>query len=82
MSWFRLKRSMATNVSADVQDIVNTKMALNRLGYYRRPSEGYFGDWVDAELFNGIRRFQRDNGLTVDGIMRPGGPTEGTIIPG
>lgn len=38
-----------------------------------------FGDWVDNEVFDAIRRFQKDNRLEVDGLMKPGGPTETAI---
>ena len=27
-------------------------------------------------MYDGIRKFQEDHGLAVDGIMKPGGPTE------
>ena len=30
-------------------------------------------------MFDGIRRFQKANGLKVDGFIRPGGPTERAI---
>jgi len=79
MSWFKLKRSVAPNVSVDPMDIVNTKMALNQLGYYERPKEDVFGDWSNRGVFQGIRSFQKDNGLKVDGYMNSGGPTEQAI---
>lgn len=34
MSWFKLKEPMGTNYRVDSGDIVNTKRALNQLGYY------------------------------------------------
>ncbi|KAF0110825.1 MAG: hypothetical protein FD149_2592 [Rhodospirillaceae bacterium] len=70
---FQLGRPIATNVSATSDDIINTKRALNQLGYYEQPSDGA---WVDSAMFDGIRRFQRDHGLKVDGVINPGGPTE------
>lgn len=33
-------------------------------------------NWTAAATFDGIKAFQQDNGLKVDGFMRPGGPTE------
>lgn len=30
-------------------------------------------------MFDGIKRFQKENRLKVDGLMRPGGPTETAI---
>lgn len=57
-------------------DIVDTKKSLMALGYYAPLESGEPGAWVDNDLFAGIKRFQRDNGLQVDALIRPGGPTE------
>ena len=54
--------------------------SLERLGYYERPEWG-LGDFTDDRLFEGVRRFQKDNGLTVDGVMNPGGETERSLVP-
>lgn len=62
----------AANVAPD--DTLRTKKALNGLGYYRIPSYG-MTPYPDEPLFNGIERFQKDHGLTVDGIMKPAGET-------
>ncbi|WP_173976545.1 peptidoglycan-binding domain-containing protein [Magnetospirillum sp. LM-5] len=79
MSWFKLKDPMGTNYRVDPGDIMNTKRALNHLGYYDVPPHRGIDDWTDDAMFNGIRSFQKDNGLKVDALMRPGGPTEGAI---
>jgi len=79
MSWFKLKRPMDEASSVDYGDIVNAKRALSQLGYYQPPFGNEMGAWVDGALFDGIRNFQRDNRLKVDGVMRPGGPTETAI---
>ncbi len=79
MSWLKLKRPMDEAANADYGDIVNAKRALLQLGYYQPPGGGAIGAWVDGPLFEGIRRFQRDNRLKVDGVMRPGGPTEAAM---
>ncbi|MBF0354999.1 MAG: peptidoglycan-binding protein [Alphaproteobacteria bacterium] len=79
MSWLKLKRPMDEAANADYGDIVNAKRALLQLGYYQPPGGGAIGAWVDGPLFEGIRRFQRDNRLKVDGVMRPGGPTEAVM---
>lgn len=79
MSWFSLNKAMGTNYTVDPGDIVNTKTALNQLGYYDVPDHRGVDDWTDDAMFNGIKAFQKDNGLKVDGFMRPGGPTEQTI---
>ncbi|MBI5119764.1 MAG: peptidoglycan-binding protein [Rhodospirillales bacterium] len=79
MSWLKLKRPMDEYTSVDLSDIVPTKRALKQLGYYQPPIGNELGAWVDNNLFDGIRRFQRDNRLRVDGVMKPGGPTETAI---
>lgn len=65
-----------TNYRTDPNDLVNTKQALNRLGYYAVPPQRGIDDWADSAMFDAIKKFQRDNALKVDGFMRPGGPTE------
>ncbi|MCR6629230.1 MAG: peptidoglycan-binding protein [Magnetospirillum sp.] len=79
MSWFSLNKAMGTNYTVDPGDIVSTKTALNQLGYYDVPPHRGIDDWTDDAMFNGIKAFQKDNGLKVDGLMRPGGPTESAI---
>lgn len=58
---------------------MNTKRALNQLGYYDIPPHRGIDDWTDDSMFDGIRRFQKANSLKVDAFMRPGGPTERAI---
>ncbi|MBF0326526.1 MAG: peptidoglycan-binding protein [Alphaproteobacteria bacterium] len=79
MSQFTLKDPIGTNYRVDPNDLMNTKRALNQLGYYNIPAHRGIDDWTDDAMFDGIRRFQRDNGLKVDAFMRPGGPTENAI---
>ena len=79
MSWFKLNEPMGSDYRVDSTDIVNTKQALNQLGYYDVPPHRGIDDWTDDAMFKGIRAFQEDNGLKVDGFMRPGGPTETAI---
>lgn len=79
MSRFTLNGPVETSTRVDLDDIVATKTALNQLGYYQPPYASEFGDWTDREMFAGIKQFQQDNALKVDGMMKPGGPTERTI---
>lgn len=71
MSKFSLKEPLGTNYRSDSNDIMNTKRALNTLGYYDVPPDRGIDDWTDDAMFQGIRTFQRDNALKVDGFMRP-----------
>lgn len=75
----KLISPIGINYRTDSTDLMNTKRALNALGYYDIPPERGIDDWVDGATFNGIRQFQKANGLKVDGFMRPEGPTEQKI---
>ena len=71
---FLLNRTLATNANADPDDLVNVKKALSRVGLY--PQKDGFNPITDDQTFDGIRMLQATNGLTIDGRMSPGGPTE------
>jgi len=73
MSWFSLKQPMGTNYRVDPGDIMNTKKALNQLGYYDVPRHRGIDDWTDDAMFRGIRTFQQDNDLKIDGLCAPAG---------
>lgn len=73
---FALRSPLGTDHVAEPDDILDAKHALRALGYYRTIDGSEPGAWVDNGLFDGIKAFQRDNGLKVDGFMRPGGETE------
>jgi hypothetical protein len=58
--------------------VLNAKHAFRQLGYYDVPSYG-LTPYPDQPLFDGVRAYQKDNDLTVDGTMMPGGETEQSI---
>jgi hypothetical protein len=70
-----LQQTLGGGYPADPGDVVQTKLRLQAQGYYREPDYG-ITEYPDTPMFDGIKRFQSDNGLQVDGLMRPGGPTE------
>ncbi|MBF0246693.1 MAG: peptidoglycan-binding protein [Alphaproteobacteria bacterium] len=72
---FKLNRMLSESSSAHPEDVLNTKTALTRLGFYQPPEWG-ITDFPDRAMFNGVREFQNANGLKVDGVMKQGGPTE------
>lgn len=74
-----LRTPLGPDYLAEPEDILDAKRALIDLGYYQPLGGEKPGAWVDNDLFAGIKRFQRDHGLKVDGLMRPGGPTEDAI---
>ncbi|AGH98425.1 peptidoglycan-binding domain-containing protein [Micavibrio aeruginosavorus] len=55
------------------EDIRTTKRNLANAGYFNDETEN---DYLTRQLDDSIRKFQKDRGLRVDGILRPGGETE------
>lgn len=49
------------------QDVMRLQLILQSLGYDPGPIDGIFG----PRTKNAVMRFQRDNGITVDGIVGP-----------
>ena len=72
---FKLTSQIASNVNVDLDDSLRTKTALNRLGYLKAPEFGVTR-YPNQQLFDAIEQFQKARGLKVDGVMKPGGPTE------
>jgi hypothetical protein len=68
--------SQSSNIKPD--DVLKTKNALAQIGHYEVPSFG-ITDTPDMGMINGLKDFQQNNGLKVDGIMKPNGPTESKI---
>jgi len=74
----KLRRTIASNVNTEPEDVLRTKSALTALGDYKPPQWG-LTDIPDGPLFEAVKSFQKRNGLRVDGQMDPGGPTERTV---
>lgn len=68
--------SPSSNMNGD--DVLKTKSALNAVGSYQPPSFG-ITDIPDNSMIDGLKKFQANNGLKVDGVMKPGGPTENAL---
>jgi|GEM_PF-4542450 len=68
--------SASSNINAD--DVFKTKSALNAVGNYDVPNFG-ITDIPDMGMIDGLKKFQSNNGLKVDGVMKPGGPTESAL---
>jgi hypothetical protein len=78
-SKLNLRAALSPDHLAEPDDILDTKKTLMALGYYQPLDDDAPGAWVDSDLFAGIRQFQRDHGLKVDALLRPGGPTENAM---
>ena len=74
---FKLLGPVGADVRISRKDTVRTKQALQRLGFIA-PPEGVT-PIADDTMLDGIKAFQKENGLVPDGAMKPGGPTEGLI---
>lgn len=72
---FRVKKTVGSSWNVDEDDVMKTKTALERTGDYKAPAWGVTG-FPDDDMFNGLKSFQKREGLAVDGVMKPGGPTE------
>lgn len=75
---FTLKAPLASNANVDLDDAMKTKLALQRLGYYKTPSYG-MTPYPDQPLFDAVADLQRDKGLRRTGEVRPGDDTEKAI---
>ncbi len=75
---FSVGKTISQSSNTDPNDVLNTKNALAQTGDYQMPGYG-ITDIPDMGMIDGLKRFQQKNGLKVDGIMKPGGPTESKI---
>lgn len=75
---FKIKKTLARNTNADLEDMANIKFALTSLGYYDDSRTG-LSPYADGQLFHSIRSFQNENDLKVDGVIEPEGPTQEKI---
>ena len=66
---------MGSDRHVEEDDTLKAKSALNQIGYYKKPDYG-MTPYPDQTLFDGIKNFQKDQNLTIDGLMTPGGETE------
>jgi len=71
---FPLNGRVDADAAMDPDDTLREKTALKALGLYRRP-EGGVTPYPDPDFFQGLRAFQRDQGLMQDRVMKPDGPT-------
>lgn len=70
-------KPMETHNSDEIEHV---RDIMGRLGEYDgRPTDHYEGSQMDLPLQQSIERFQKENGLEVDGTIYPGGETEGAI---
>lgn len=77
--FLKLKKEVSeTTADIEPDDVLSVKKKLKDLGYYQEPAWG-ITNFTDNQMFDGIRSFQTDNKLQVDGVMKPEGETEAKI---
>lgn len=69
----KIKESVGSKY-ANLDDVVQIKGALAALGYYAPQKETGMTPYMDNELINAIKNFQKDNGLAVTGLLSVDGP--------
>lgn len=75
----KLKKEVSeTTADIEADDVISVKTKLKDLGHYQEPEWG-ISYITDDGMFSGIRNFQKEKGLAVDGVMKPEGETEGKI---
>jgi hypothetical protein len=67
---------------ANKEDTARVKYGLNKLGYYDEPEKTGMNTIPDKQMFDGVKDFQKDNGLQVDGYLKPLGETINKINEG
>lgn len=77
-SQFKLEGTVGPNNDVEPRDARKVKQALLRLGDLENADVASL-DFVDGPTLDGLKAFQKRNGLVADGIVKPGGPTEGVI---
>ena len=70
---FKLFSTLASNSDVDPRDVRNVKSYLGDSGFIK--SKKQYDPYPNSELFGGIKKFQRKNGLKVDGVIKPNGET-------
>lgn len=70
---FSLTGSVGNMMQNDDEDVTHVKNALFASGHRKDPAQNGV---IDQETDDAIRSFQREKGLKVDGILKPGGETE------
>lgn len=68
---FSLTASVGRSGANDRADVIKAQTLLANAGYLDLPSPGIPTGWASADLFSGISRLQKDNGLDADGLLLP-----------
>ncbi|MDV7339458.1 peptidoglycan-binding domain-containing protein [Terasakiella sp. A23] len=76
---FGLSSTISASHNTNPDDVKLLKKLLSENGHYQVPIHG-ISPYPDTPMINGIKSFQSENNLTVDGIVKPDGPTIGALM--
>ena len=77
--FLKLKKEVSETIAdIEAEDVLSVKNKLKDFGYYHEPEWG-ITNFTDNQMFDGIRKFQTDNKLQVDGVLKPESETETKI---
>lgn len=71
----KLSQPFAPNSAVAPFDVLQVKKGLNRLGYYTPLATTGMTDIPDTAVFSALKKFQKDFGLVVTGMMNPNDAT-------
>ncbi len=77
-TFFSVGNTISPSANTQPDDVLKTKSALAQTGDYKVPDFG-ITDIPDMGMIDGLKSFQQKNGLKVDGVMKPNGPTEAKL---
>lgn len=78
-----LSGSVGNNQDNKEEDVQKTKRHLGKAGYFdmnQDDSDNFDNPVLTRKLDTGIKGFQRDNDLKVDGVLKPRGETETVLF--
>ncbi len=77
-NFFRVGNTISPSSNMQPDDVLKTKSALAQTGDYNVP-DFCITDIPDMGMIEGLKSFQKNNGLKIDGVMKPNGPTEAKL---
>lgn len=80
----KISKVVTKNSSVDLRDSKNLKEKLFKLGFYTPDirageTDKKLNPYSNKNLFSAIEKFQKENNLKVDGVVKPNGKTEKVI---
>ena len=60
-------------------DVARVKYGLSQLNYYKEPKNLGMSTVPDRQMFDSVKKYQKDKGLHVDGLLKPQGETINSI---